>query len=130
MITARDTNEDEEPALWLRIFWALTCGGVTAVLLLAGGLAAGQMAAVIAAFPLAIIMLAMCYGIWASLRRETAFAQAENMPAAPLVGTKEQYEWRRRLGAIVSHPTEQQVRSFLASTIHKALDAVAEELRS
>src|SRR5690606_20544272 len=47
MITSRDQGESGEPALWLRVFWALTCGGVAAVLLLAGGLAAVQMAAVI-----------------------------------------------------------------------------------
>lgn len=128
MITARDKTEEEEPALWLRMFWALTCGGVAAVLLLAGGLAAVQMAAVIAAFPLAIIMLAMCYGIWIALRQETAIVLSQNMPEAPLVGAKGQYEWRRRLGAIVSHPTEQQARAFIASTIRKALDAVADEL--
>lgn len=39
MITARNNDEDE-PALWLRVFWALTCGAVAACLLLAGGLPA------------------------------------------------------------------------------------------
>ncbi|WP_257558170.1 BCCT family transporter [Sphingobium sp. CFD-2] len=126
MITARD--QGEEPALWLRVFWALTCGGVAAVLLLAGGLAAVQMAAVIAALPLAVIMLVMCYGIWTSLRRERALAASGQLPSAPLVGAKGQFEWRRRLAAIVSHPTEKQVREYIASTIGRALGAVVDEL--
>ncbi len=128
MITSRDQGEHGEPALWLRVFWALTCGGVAAVLLLAGGLAAVQMAAVIAALPLSVIMLVMCYGIWTSLRRETALVASGQLPPAPLVGAKGQFEWRRRLAAIVSHPTERQVREYIALTIGKALNAVVEEL--
>lgn len=128
MITSRDQGEDEEPALWVRIFWALTCGGVAAVLLLAGGLAAVQMAAVVAALPLSVIMLVMCYGIWTSLRRESALAVSGQLPAAPLVGPQGQFEWRRRLAAIVSHPSEKQVRDYISTTIGKALGAVVEEL--
>lgn len=129
MITARKRGEEEEPALWLRIFWALTCGGVAAVLLLAGGLGAVQMAAVVAALPLSVIMLLMCYGIWTSLRRESALAASGQLPAAPLVGPQGQFEWRRRLGAIISHPSEQQVRDYIATTIGKALGAVMDELK-
>src|SRR5690606_23547995 len=81
MITAHDSGEGGEPALWLRIFWALTCGAIAAVLLLAGGLAAVQMAAVIAALPLSFIMLLMCYGIWTSLRRETALEASGQLPS-------------------------------------------------
>ncbi len=127
MITARD--QSEEPALWLRVFWAMTCGGVAAMLLLAGGLAAVQMAAVIAALPLSAIMLLMCYGIWTSLSREKALAASGQLPAAPLVGAKGQFEWRRRLAAIISHPTEEQVRAYIGATIAKALGAVVEELK-
>src|SRR3546814_11531816 len=67
MITSKG---EEEPPLWLRIFWALACGGVAGCLLLAGGLEAVQAAAVIAAFPLSILMLLMCYGILKGLRDE------------------------------------------------------------
>lgn len=129
MITAREKSDNEEPALWLRVFWALTCGGVAAVLLLAGGLAAVQMAAVIAALPLSIIMLAMSYGIWVSLRRETQLAASTRLRPAPLVGVQGQFEWRRRLAAIVSHPSGKQVREYIGSTIRDALTAVVEELR-
>jgi len=128
MITAHDTGEEGEPALWLRIFWALTCGAIAAVLLLAGGLAAVQMAAVIAALPLSFIMLLMCYGIWTSLRRETALEESGQLPSAPLVGPMGQFEWRRRLHAIISHPTRKQVQSFVDSTVRPALLSVIDEL--
>src|SRR3546814_10663941 len=39
MITSKG---EEEPPLWLRIFWALACGGVAGCLLLAGGLEADR----------------------------------------------------------------------------------------
>src|SRR3546814_17303194 len=67
MITSRG---EEEPALWLRIFWALTCGGVAGCLLVVGGLEAVQMAAVIAALPLAVVMSLVCYGVGAALSDE------------------------------------------------------------
>jgi choline/glycine/proline betaine transport protein len=119
----------EEPVLWLRIFWALVCGGVAACLLLAGGLAAVQMAAVIAALPLSILMVMMCYGIWKALHDEVALKASASLPAAPLVSNEGVYLWRRRLGAILSHPNRQQVTSYIETTVAKAFSAVVTELK-
>ena len=122
MITARG---DEEPALWLRVFWALTCGAVAACLLLAGGLAAVQTAAVIAALPLAVVMLLMCYGIWQALRDEIAMRASGRLPAAPLIQPQ---GWRRRLGAIVSHPSRRRVLHYIDTTVATAFETVMAEL--
>ena len=112
---------DEEPALWLRVFWALVCGGVAACLLLAGGLGAVQMAAVIAALPLSIVMVLMCYGIWKALHDEVALAASARLPAAPLVPSEGVYLWRRRLGAIVSHPSSRQVAKLYRHHSHQGV---------
>src|SRR3546814_782911 len=125
MITSRG---EEEPALWLRVFWALACGGVAACLLLAGGLKAVQMAAVIAALPLALVMLMMCYGIWKALSDEVAMTASGRLPAWPLVQSEGIVSWRRRLGAIVSHPTKRQVADYIETTVANAFDAVVAEL--
>jgi choline/glycine/proline betaine transport protein len=125
MITARG---EEEPVLWLRVFWALTCGGVAACLLLAGGLAAVQMAAVIAALPLAVVMLLMCYGIWKALNDEVSLRVSGQLPSAPLIQAEGAAFWRRRLGAIVSHPSKRQVLSYIGTTVIKALETVVAEL--
>jgi choline/glycine/proline betaine transport protein len=125
MITSQG---DEEPALWLRIFWALTCGGVAACLLLAGGLAAVQMAAVIAALPLAVVMLIMCYGIWKALSDEAILKASGLLPAAPLLQLEGSASWRRRLGAIVSHPSKEQVVAYIETTVARAFTAVVAEL--
>src|SRR3546814_19840436 len=77
MITSRG---EEEPALWLRIFWALTCGGVAGGLLLVGGLEAVQMAAVIAALPLSVVLLLVCYGVWKALSDEVAMTANGQLP--------------------------------------------------
>ncbi|WP_435170613.1 BCCT family transporter [Falsirhodobacter sp. 1013] len=125
MITSR--RDVEEPALWLRVFWAIVCGAVAGCLLLAGGLAAVQMAAVIAAAPLSVVMLFMCVGIWKGLSDEVALTASAALPSAPLV-VNEGAMWRRRLAAIVSHPRRQQVESFLNGPVAQALDAVQAEL--
>lgn len=124
MITSRG---EEEPALWLRVFWALTCGGVAACLLLAGGLEAVQMAAVIAALPLSVILLVICYGVWKALSEEMAAKAAGRLPLMPLVRPDGSVSWRRRLGAIVSHPSKRQVSAFIDTVVDKAFETVGAE---
>lgn len=125
MITSQG---DEEPVLWLRVFWSLVCGGVAACLLLAGGLGAVQMAAVIAALPLSVLMVLMCYGIWKALNDEVALTTSASLPAAPMVPHEAAKFWRRRISAIIDHPGRPQVERFIASTVAKAFETVAREL--
>ncbi len=53
-----------------RIFWALTEGGVAAVLLLGGGLGALQTAAITTGLPFAIILIIMTYSLTKGLSQE------------------------------------------------------------
>jgi len=53
-----------------RIFWAVTEGVVAAVLLLGGGLAALQTAAITSGFPFAVVLLIMCFSIYKGLSYE------------------------------------------------------------
>lgn len=125
MITSQG---DEEPVLWLRVFWALTCGGVAACLLLAGGLEAVQMAAVIAALPLTIVMVLMCFGIWKALHDEVALTASARLQAAPLVSGEGAWMWRRRLGAIMSHPGRGRIAEYIETTVASAFESVLQEL--
>lgn len=125
MITS---NGDEEPPLWLRVFWALACGGVAAGLLLAGGLEAVQSAAIIAAFPLCIVMLIMCYGIWKGLRDEVSIQMSRVLPTAPLIGVQGGLTLRQRIHSIVSHPSKSQAKTFIDDVAVKAFGIVAVEL--
>ena len=126
MITSKG---DEEPALWLRIFWAQACGGVAAGLLLAGGLEAVQSAAIIAALPLSVVMLLMCYGILKGLRDEVVINLSRSLPTAPLIASQGGLSLRQRLHSIVSHPTKAQANAFIDKTVMEAFGLVAAELQ-
>jgi choline/glycine/proline betaine transport protein len=51
-----------------RIFWAVSEGAVAATLLIGGGLAALQTAALTSGLPFTIILLLMCYSLFLGLR--------------------------------------------------------------
>lgn len=126
MITSKG---DEEPPLWLRIFWALACGGVAGGLLLAGGLEAVQSAAVVAALPLCMLMLLMCYGVLKGLRDEVTLQASRQLPIAPLMGGLGGLSLRQRLNSIVSHPGRKQAMAFVEETVRGAFGTVASALR-
>lgn len=67
-IITHEGNPD--PPVATRVFWALTEGGVAAVLLVAGGLTALQTASIAMGLPFAAVLLLMCYGLLRGLRRE------------------------------------------------------------
>lgn len=76
----------EHTPVWQRIFWCFTEGGVAAVLMLAGGLAALQTAAITTALPFAIIMIAICFAFARALvidkRRIDRAQRAGRLPPA------------------------------------------------
>lgn len=61
---------DMEPPTPHRVVWGLGEGFVAAVLLVSGGLAGLQAAAIIAALPFSVIMLFMCWGLIRGLAEE------------------------------------------------------------
>jgi len=63
------------PPVATRIFWALLEGVVAAILLLVGGtasLGALQTASIMTALPFAVILLAVCFGLWRGLHESLA----------------------------------------------------------
>ncbi|WP_116044546.1 BCCT family transporter [Amycolatopsis palatopharyngis] len=63
---------DPEPPRWSRVFWAAAEGLVAIALLLAGGLSALQIAAIIIALPFSVVMLGMCVATWKQFSAERA----------------------------------------------------------
>lgn len=59
-----------DPPVWQRIFWAVTEGVVAAVLLVTGGLAALQSAAIITGLPFCAVLIAMAFGLLRALRSD------------------------------------------------------------
>ena len=60
-----------------RIFWAITEGGVAAVLLWGGGLSALQTAAITTGLPFAVILCLMCYTVYLGLDNEYQILESE-----------------------------------------------------
>nr|WP_240919765.1 BCCT family transporter [Oceanimonas sp. MB9] len=66
---------NEDPPKRQRIFWGMTIGAVAGALLFTGGtvaLKAVQAASIVAALPFSFILMALCWGLLQSLRREPA----------------------------------------------------------
>ncbi len=60
-----------------RIFWAITEGGVAAVLLIGGGLGALQTAAITTGLPFAVVLCLMCYTVYQGLSNEYEILESE-----------------------------------------------------
>lgn len=119
---------EPEPPVWQRVFWAVTEGVVAAVLLLAGGLAALQTGAIASGFPLAAILLVVCYGLFTALRHETH--RQQSLQAAPgLAAGHPPIPWKHRLAVLLHQPTRERAVAFLRDTVVPALKEVAEEIR-
>lgn len=65
------------PPAWSRVLWAAIEGAVAISLLLAGGLAALQSAAIATALPFSVVLLLMCFAIVKGLRYEYRKKQLE-----------------------------------------------------
>jgi len=61
-----------DPPVWQRIFWAVSEGLVAAALLVGGGLAALQSAAINTGLPFCVILVLVCFGLARSLWQERA----------------------------------------------------------
>ncbi|WMC09890.1 BCCT family transporter [Oceanimonas pelagia] len=66
----------EHPPARYRVFWGTAVGGVSAVLLFAGGLKALQTASIIAALPFSVVIIMAIYGLCQALRAEFATEKA------------------------------------------------------
>ena len=70
--------------VWQRLFWALVLGVTASVLLLAGGLKALQAMTLVAALPVGVIMLVLCYGLWRGLVADQAHSTQDLSPTTSL----------------------------------------------
>ena len=111
--------------VWQRLFWAAVLGVTAAILMLAGGLKALQAMTLVAALPVALIMLVLCWGLWRGLQADQAHATRGLAPATSFWSGA---HWRHRLEQMVRDSTEAEVRAYLAETVVPAMRDVAAEL--
>jgi choline/glycine/proline betaine transport protein len=81
-----------DPPVWQRIFWAVSEGVVAAMLLLSGGLAALQSAAINTGLPFCIILLFVCLGLGRALLEEgRAQARTASLPRSEAPAPSERW---------------------------------------
>ncbi len=127
VIDAIATRGAPQSPVWQRLFWAAVLGVTASVLLVAGGLKALQALTLVAALPVALVMLALCYGLWRGLKADHAhYSQA----MAPATSFWTGQHWRHRLSQILRHTSDADARQFIAQTVEPALRKVADELQA
>ena len=70
MITTKSLVGDEEPPLWMRIFWSVGIGAISISLLLIGGIAPAQTVSIVASVPLSIVVIIMVVSFFKDLRQK------------------------------------------------------------
>ncbi|MDR6216375.1 choline/glycine/proline betaine transport protein [Paracidovorax wautersii] len=122
------TSGAETPSpVWQRIFWAVSAGVVSAVLLATGGLQALQTAAIASALPFVVIMVLMCYGVLRALQTESA-----TPGGLPIVATEDDdasMTWEQRLDSIIRYHRRGEIETYLQDVATPALEAVAAQVR-
>lgn len=127
VIDAIATRGAPQSPVWQRLFWAAVLGVTASVLLVAGGLKALQALTLVAALPVALVMLALCYGLWRGLKADHAHYSQDMAPATSFWTGQ---HWRHRLSQILRHTSDADARQFIAQTVEPALRKVADELKA
>ncbi|QKX17542.1 choline BCCT transporter BetT [Microbulbifer sp. YPW1] len=120
-------GRDDTP-IWQRIFWSAIIGVVAIALLLAGGLASLQTAAIASALPFSIILLVAIYGLIKALRMDSAKRDAQSAPVAP-ISARNPVSWERRLRNLVQLPSLQEVHEYIRETAEPAMGKFAEQMQ-
>ena len=118
----------ENPPVWQRIFWAVSEGAVAATLLVAGGLAALQTAAISSALPLIIVMFLVCYGLMKALHAEPSVRGVRPIATSSVPVAGGSKAWQSRLKAMLGRFKEGEAQAYLESTARQAMEEVLAQL--
>lgn len=118
----------ENPPVWQRIFWAVSEGAVAATLLVAGGLAALQTAAISSALPLIIVMFLVCYGLMRALHAEPSVRGVRPIAASSVPVAGGSKAWQSRLKAMLGRFKEGEAQAYLETTAWQAMEEVLAQL--
>ncbi len=116
------------PPVWIRIFWAVAIGTLTAVMLMTDGITALQKATIIMGLPFSFVMFFVMAGLFKSLRLEDFREASTLIHAAPVAGNVDIHNWQARLERITSYPDKAATKHTLDNICLPAIQAVADEL--
>lgn len=116
-------GRDDTPFLQ-RVFWTAVIGAIAAVLLLAGGLASLQTAAIASALPFSLALLGAIWGFARALAVDANQREAQSV--SPFMDNAA--SWRERLENLLNFPGDRKVERFLREEVSSALHEFAKEL--
>ncbi|MCQ9386079.1 choline BCCT transporter BetT [Brevibacterium moorei] len=125
-------NPADDGKKWLRIFWALLTAVLTIAMLVAGGVTTMEYATLIFALPVTVIAYLVMASFSKVLRMENAEREGRTRRHHAIAtdgGPTPEKTWRQRLARFRSHPSEREVRKFVAEVVQPALQSVAAEFR-
>ena len=117
-------GRDDTPPVQ-RLYWVGVIGATSIVLLLAGGLAALQTAAIVTALPFSLALLGAIWGLGRALRLDADRRDIQTV--TPLVTSPG--DWRERLANLLRHPGDSSVHAFQRDLVLPAFRAFAAELQ-
>jgi hypothetical protein len=134
--TSRITDNRQDGARWLRIFWSITVGALTLALLQLDGIATVQSATVVMGLPFAFVVYLIMFSLWKSLRLEIVQREARKTALHGAISSRTEREpsdsnlWKNRLDRANSFPTKQDMDDYLRGTATYALEQVATQMRT
>ncbi|MEN5265043.1 choline BCCT transporter BetT [Stenotrophomonas sp. TWI587] len=128
-LSSQGGNPEDDGPRWLRVFWGVMTGLVTAGLLLAGSMDALKSAVVLASLPFSVVLLLMLWGLTRALGEESQRKKASQYSPIPLIGqSRHQRGWRQRITQAVHFPVRDEVYRFMDTDVKPAIEAVASQL--
>ncbi|MGE8263869.1 MAG: BCCT family transporter, partial [Stenotrophomonas sp.] len=128
-LSSQGGNPEDDGPRWLRVFWGVMTGLVTAGLLLAGSMDALKSAVVLASLPFSVVLLLMLWGLTRALGEESQRKKASQYSPIPLIGqSRHQRGWRQRITQAVHFPVRDEVYRFMDTDVKPAIEAVAAQL--
>lgn len=132
--TSKITDNRQDGARWLRIFWSVTVGLLTLALLQMDGIATVQAATVVMGLPFAIVVYLVMFSLLKSLRLESIQLEARAAALHGVISSRTALKpaaddlWKRRLDRVNAYPTHGEMQTYLQTTAKSALEKVAVEM--
>lgn len=118
----------ENTPVWQQILWTSVIGLIAATLLYAGGLHALQTLTIASAFPFMFVVLAICISLFKALKHDFMLQNSVQNHNTSVQFSSANIHWKERLGALMSHPGQNQTHNFVDSVALPALEQLAEQL--
>lgn len=80
MVSTQDLKEDEEPPVWMRVFWSLGIGAISICLLLIGGIQPAQTVSIVSAVPLSVVVIIMVVGFFREIKQKGWIVDGKRVP--------------------------------------------------